>query len=155
MAPTPELVVASSTQTQNTQKSNNDNENGYTNVAFECDQERSKQGDAFSDVKLSDLNINNEKNAVNCETTEITETANLDFDDVLPHLGEFGRYQQVLFLLMIPFAFFVAFIYFTQIFITLVPDSHWCRIPELENLTRNERYVCLLSIYIYLANGNA
>ncbi|XP_075217415.1 carcinine transporter [Lycorma delicatula] len=58
----------------------------------------------------------------------------IDFDDVLPHLGEFGRYQKLLFLMMIPFAFFVAWVYFTQIFITLVPEQHWCRVPELQNL---------------------
>lgn len=65
----------------------------------------------------------------------------LHFDDLLPHIGEFGRYQKILFLLMIPFSFFLVFVYFTQIFITLVPEQHWCRIPELENLTVAERYV--------------
>lgn len=65
----------------------------------------------------------------------------LDFDDMLPLIGEFGRYQKLLFLLMIPFSFFLVFVYFTQIFITLVPEQHWCRIPELENLTATERYV--------------
>lgn len=68
----------------------------------------------------------------------------LRFDDLLPHIGEFGRYQKILFLLMIPFTFFLVFVYFTQIFITLVPEEHWCRIPELENLTVAERYVLLL-----------
>lgn len=63
----------------------------------------------------------------------------LDFDDVLPHIGEFGYYQKCLFLLMIPFAWFVAFVYFSQIFITLVPEGHWCRIPELQDLTLEER----------------
>lgn len=65
----------------------------------------------------------------------------LHFDDLLPHIGEFGRFQKILFLLMIPFSFFLVFVYFTQIFITLVPEQHWCRIPELENLTVAERYV--------------
>lgn len=60
-----------------------------------------------------------------------SQGADIDFDDLLPHIGEFGRYQKILFLLMIPFAFFVAFVYFAQIFITLVPEMHWCRIPEL------------------------
>lgn len=63
----------------------------------------------------------------------------IDFDDLLPHLGEFGRYQKILFLLMIPFAFFVAFVYFSQIFITLVPDEHWCFVPELAELTVEQR----------------
>lgn len=63
----------------------------------------------------------------------------IDFDDLLPHIGEFGRYQKILFLLMIPFAFFVAFVYFSQIFITLVPDEHWCFVPELQHLTVDQR----------------
>lgn len=63
----------------------------------------------------------------------------MDFDDLLPHVGEFGRYQRILFVLMVPFAFFVAWVYFSQIFITLVPEEHWCRVPELENLTVEER----------------
>jgi hypothetical protein len=63
----------------------------------------------------------------------------IDFDDLLPYIGEFGRYQKILFLLMIPFAFFVAFVYFSQIFITLVPEEHWCRVPELQNLTVEQR----------------
>lgn len=67
----------------------------------------------------------------------------MDFDDLLPHIGEFGRYQKILFLLMIPFASFLVFVYFTQIFITLVPEQHWCFVPELENLTVEERFVFL------------
>lgn len=63
----------------------------------------------------------------------------LDFDDILPIVGEFGPYQQRLFLLMIPFAFFVAFVYFTQIFITLVPDGHWCLVHELREMSVEDR----------------
>lgn len=62
-----------------------------------------------------------------------------EFDDLLPHIGEFGIYQKILFLLMIPFAFFVAWVYFSQIFITIVPEKHWCWVPELANLTVEER----------------
>lgn len=63
----------------------------------------------------------------------------MDFDDILPLIGEFGKYQKILFLLMIPFATFVAFVYFSQIFMTLVPEQHWCHVPELEELTVEER----------------
>lgn len=55
-----------------------------------------------------------------------------DFDDILPHIGEFGTYQIILFLLTAPFCFFLAFSYFSQVFITLIPD-HWCAVPELNN----------------------
>lgn len=62
-----------------------------------------------------------------------------DFDDLLPHVGEFGLYQKLLFIMMIPFTFSVASVYFAQIFITLVPEKHWCMIPELQNLTLEQR----------------
>ncbi|XP_012062879.1 PREDICTED: organic cation transporter protein [Atta cephalotes] len=70
----------------------------------------------------------------------------MDFDDLLPHVGEFGTYQRILFVLMIPFAFFVAWVYFSQIFITLVPEEHWCRVPELEDLTVEERIALAIPV---------
>jgi hypothetical protein len=63
----------------------------------------------------------------------------MDFDDMLPHVGEFGLYQKILFTALAPFAFFVAFVYFTQIFITVTPEGYWCNIPELKNLTAEQR----------------
>ena len=69
------------------------------------------------------------------------EKSLMDFDDMLPHIGEFGLYQKILFILLAPFAFFVAFVYFTQIFITVTPEGYWCRIPELMNLTVEQRLV--------------
>lgn len=79
--------------------------------------------------------------ATNSATMKKNDEKDMDFDELLPHVGEFGFYQRVLFVLMIPFAFFVAWVYFSQIFITLVPEGHWCRVPELENLTVEERFV--------------
>ncbi|KAG5868463.1 hypothetical protein JTB14_020640 [Gonioctena quinquepunctata] len=82
-----------------------------------------------------------EKN-VNDKEKEVKQNEKNDepfeFDDLLPHIGEFGIYQKILFLLMIPFACSVAFVYFSQIFITIVPN-HWCWVPELANLTVEER----------------
>ncbi|XP_052892844.1 organic cation transporter protein [Anopheles moucheti] len=75
----------------------------------------------------------------NGSAATVAEKPVVDFDDLLPHVGEFGRYQKILFLLMIPFAFFVAFVYFSQIFITLVPEEHWCYVPELQHLSVEER----------------
>lgn len=72
-------------------------------------------------------------------TASSSDPPTMDFDDLLPHIGEFGTYQKWLFVLMIPFAFSVAFVYFTQIFITLVPEEHWCRVPELEHLSLEDR----------------
>ncbi|XP_001604048.2 organic cation transporter protein [Nasonia vitripennis] len=67
------------------------------------------------------------------------EVKDVDFDDLLPHVGEFGTYQKILFILMIPFAFYVAWVYFSQIFITLVPEEHWCKVPELMDLPVERR----------------
>ncbi|KAG6454672.1 hypothetical protein O3G_MSEX008812 [Manduca sexta] len=62
-----------------------------------------------------------------------------DLDDMFPYMGHFGWYQRLLFLLMIPYAFFFAFVYFGQIFMAIVPSEHWCHVPELANLTIEER----------------
>lgn len=57
------------------------------------------------------------------------------FDDILPYVGEAGRYQWFLFVILLPFTFVYAFLYFAQFFITLIPEQYWCRVPELQNLT--------------------
>ncbi|CAH0761922.1 unnamed protein product [Diatraea saccharalis] len=62
-----------------------------------------------------------------------------DLDDLFPYVGQFGWYQRILFLLMIPYSFFFAFVYFAQIFMVVVPSEHWCYVPELANLTVEER----------------
>lgn len=103
-------------------------DNGYVNNAFENDKSSALQ------CVIPTIN----KNDKNMEKT-VTSDVVMDFDDLLPHIGDFGLYQKILFLLMIPFAFFVAFVYFSQIFMTLVPEEHWCRVPELEHLSLEER----------------
>lgn len=95
-----------------------DTKNGYFNKSFVMES-------PLDDIKLSTASDNN---------SDDLPKPQIDFDDILPLIGEFGKYQRILFLLMIPFAFFVAFVYFAQIFITLVPEEHWCRIPELADL---------------------
>ncbi|KZC09853.1 Organic cation transporter protein [Dufourea novaeangliae] len=75
----------------------------------------------------------------NGSNKEMDDTRDMDFDELLPYVGEFGVYQRILFVLMIPFASFVAWVYFSQIFITLIPDEHWCWVPELEGLAVEQR----------------
>ncbi|KAJ2943255.1 hypothetical protein O0L34_g12060 [Tuta absoluta] len=87
------------------------------------------------DQSMDTASVNTRKEDKN----ERREKKVTDFDDLLPYVGEFGLYQKILFLLMIPFAFFVAFVYFSQIFMTIVPEEHWCWVPELANLTAEER----------------
>jgi len=67
-------------------------------------------------------------------SNDLPPPPSMDFDDILPLIGEFGRYQKLLFICMIPFSFFVAFVYFSQIFLTLIPEQHWCHVPELDAL---------------------
>ena len=83
---------------------------------------------------LSQLSVREEK----------PKEKDVDFDDLLPHVGEFGTYQKILFCLMVPFAFYVAWVYFSQIFITLVPEEHWCKVPELMDLPVERRLALLL-----------
>lgn len=57
----------------------------------------------------------------------------IDFDDVLSHIGERGRYQHVMYyLLCIPATIPAAFLAFSQVFVSASPE-HWCKVPALEN----------------------
>ncbi|XP_043271399.1 organic cation transporter 1-like [Venturia canescens] len=61
--------------------------------------------------------------------------SSIDFDEVLVHVGEKGRYQNIMYyLLCIPATLPAAFLAFSQVFVSATPE-HWCRIPELENIT--------------------
>ncbi|PSN48027.1 Carcinine transporter [Blattella germanica] len=58
----------------------------------------------------------------------------MDLDDLLPQVGEFGRYQKLLvWLVCLPACVPCGFCAFNQLFMADVPD-HWCRIPELMDL---------------------
>lgn len=65
-----------------------------------------------------------------------------DFDDLLPHVGEFGRYQKLLvWLVCLPACIPCGFHAFNQLFMASVPD-HWCKSsPDLDvsNWTVEER----------------
>ncbi|OXU19993.1 hypothetical protein TSAR_013815 [Trichomalopsis sarcophagae] len=63
------------------------------------------------------------------------------FDDILPYIGEAGRYQWFLFVILLPFTLVYAFLYFAQFFITLIPEEYWCKVPEFAgtNLTDLEK----------------
>ncbi|KAF4524309.1 hypothetical protein B566_EDAN005365 [Ephemera danica] len=56
----------------------------------------------------------------------------MDLDDLLPHVGEFGRYQKLLiWLVCLPACIPCGFCAFNQLFMAEVPP-HWCRVPALE-----------------------
>ncbi|OAD57079.1 Organic cation transporter 1 [Eufriesea mexicana] len=61
--------------------------------------------------------------------------SSIDFDEVLVHVGEKGKYQNIMYyLLCISATLPAAFLAFSQVFVSASPE-HWCRIPELENMT--------------------
>lgn len=69
----------------------------------------------------------------------------MDLDEILPSIGEFGRYQKlVLYFILLPAVFPCGFHAYNQLFMAAVPE-HWCLVPELEhidkNFARNLRYL--------------
>lgn len=157
MAPTPDTVGPIA---QMSAESDNDNKADYINDGFVRDEMHNSDDSklhspqmptAFQTMSIATVNGNEapkfekttfKKTPSNSSMRQsITETIppNLDFDDILPHIGQFGTYQKILFFLMIPFAFSVAFVYFSQIFLSLVPDRHWCHIHELIHLPIEQR----------------
>jgi hypothetical protein len=68
----------------------------------------------------------------------------MDLDDVLPHVGEFGRYQKlVLWFILLPGTFPCGFHAYNQLFMAATPE-HWCKVDGLDQhdlkLVRNIRY---------------
>ena len=65
----------------------------------------------------------------------------VDFDAILPHVGEMGRYQLALYLLMcIPATLPAAFLAFNQVFLSATP-SHWCKIDHLYQYNNVGQYL--------------
>ena len=82
---------------------------------------------------LSELKpINNDpQDDTNKDIQQESGILSVDFDAILPHVGEMGRYQLALYLLMcIPATLPAAFLAFNQVFLSATP-SHWCKIDHL------------------------
>lgn len=70
------------------------------------------------------------------------EILSIDFDAMLPHIGEMGTYQLTLYLLMcIPATLPAAFLAFNQVFLSATPN-HWCQVPSLYDYNN----VCVLKM---------
>lgn len=55
----------------------------------------------------------------------------MDLDDVLPHVGDWNKYQHLLlWVVLLPACIPCGFTAFNQVFMDLSP-THWCRVPEL------------------------
>ena len=72
------------------------------------------------------------------ETNKQTSSEIKDFDEILTHIGGWGRFQYMLTLIYFPFNIFLGYILLSPILTLYTPD-HWCLIPELSNFTLEER----------------
>ena len=57
------------------------------------------------------------------------QNGKIDFDDMLVHIGGWGKFQHRLLMVCIPFTFVLAYVGYAPILFLFVPD-HWCKIPE-------------------------
>ncbi|XP_056638555.1 beta-alanine transporter isoform X1 [Diorhabda sublineata] len=61
----------------------------------------------------------------------------MDLDDILPTVGEFGKYQQlIIWFILLPAVFPCGFHAYNQLFMATVP-KHWCNISNLSNMTQH------------------
>ncbi|XP_055600544.1 carcinine transporter-like isoform X1 [Uranotaenia lowii] len=62
-----------------------------------------------------------------------------DLDELLPTIGEFGRYQKLLlWFVCLPACIPCGFGAFNQLFMTDTPGDYWCQIPALQNFSLEE-----------------
>ncbi|CAH1998605.1 unnamed protein product [Acanthoscelides obtectus] len=60
----------------------------------------------------------------------------MDLDEVLPCVGEYGKYQKlVLWFILLPGVFPCGFHAYNQLFMAATPD-HWCHVPELGHMEK-------------------
>ncbi|XP_014611288.1 PREDICTED: organic cation transporter protein isoform X1 [Polistes canadensis] len=78
-------------------------------------------------------------NNVDEKTKKTNDEEGFDLDDLLPIVGEFGRYQkQLLWLVCLPACLPCGFCAFNQLFMADTP-AHWCKVPGLENMDISRR----------------
>ena len=61
-----------------------------------------------------------------------------DFDDILEHVGGWGRFQHLLALIFCPFVMFYGYINLSPILLLFTPP-HWCLVPEMANMSMELR----------------
>lgn len=76
----------------------------------------------------------------------------MDLDEVLPYVGQFGRYQKlVIWLILFPAVFPCGFHAYNQLFMATVP-KHWCKLPTVpgfdEDFVKNVRLVALFVLFL-------
>ena len=71
-------------------------------------------------------------------TEKMSHSAIKDFDDILSYVGGWGPFQYILTLIFFPFNIFLGYVNLSPI-LTLFTPPHWCLVPELANLTWEQR----------------
>ena len=61
-----------------------------------------------------------------------------DFDDILLYVGGWGKFQYRITLVFFLFNIFLGYVFLSPI-ITLYTPPHWCTVPDLANLTMDQR----------------
>ncbi|KAK7077260.1 hypothetical protein SK128_013691, partial [Halocaridina rubra] len=70
----------------------------------------------------------------------------MDFDEILPDIGEYGTYQKlILWFLLLPGTMPCGFHAYNQLFMAFTPE-HWCRVPELDDRNLSTDFIKNLSI---------
>ncbi|CAD6222476.1 GSCOCG00000984001-RA-CDS [Cotesia congregata] len=87
----------------------------------------------------SDDNPSSSTGAENKPKKPSDDDDSFDLDDLLPIVGEFGRYQKkLLWLVCLPACLPCGFCAFNQLFMASTP-AHWCRVPGLDALDPSRR----------------
>ncbi|XP_055386650.1 carcinine transporter [Condylostylus longicornis] len=74
------------------------------------------------------------------DTNEEKDDEPFDLDEILPSIGEFGKYQKLLvFGICLPACIPCGFCAFNQLFMADVPDDYWCRVPDLFSYSVEEK----------------
>lgn len=76
----------------------------------------------------------------------------VDYDDILKILGEFGRYQKILFFCICLGALPAAFNNMTIVFLAAVPD-HQCSVPSAKRLNLSTSDYLYLTIPLITKDG--
>ncbi|KAH8334299.1 hypothetical protein KR059_008601 [Drosophila kikkawai] len=99
----------------------------------ELRQRQKPESQTSVDVRIPSNNLHNK--FIPCGYQEA-----FDLDDLLPTIGEFGKYQKLLvFGICLPACIPCGFCAFNQLFMADTPDDYWCRIPELLDLPLEQR----------------
>ena len=74
----------------------------------------------------------------------------MDLDDVLPHVGDWNRYQHLLlWLVCLPACIPCGFAAFNQVFMDRVPD-HWCKTPSLAKWDTENRKAASIPKLVFI-----